>query len=349
MSSLVSVIIPVYNGTNFLSQAIESVLSQSYPHFELIVVDDGSTDQTWSIIEAYGSRLRGYRKENGGVASALNLGIQKAKGDYIAWLSHDDLFLPNKLERQIEFLQSHSQFKACYSDYYDIDENGRLIRGITCPWYPRQIALQTMFSQAYINGSTMLIDRSCFDDIGLFNTCYRYNQDTEMWLRILSKYEIGRTPEKLGKYRIHSGQGSYKKAVDRETETQVMYQSIFETMGISTLLPHLVSLAQEPETVARSYEWFGDQMTKRNFFRFGKEQYRKSVFVWPSWCNRARFKLIVGSWILVYRHYKGIARQLKAIMVKFPLEWLIMKILKHDVNMVATNSELTSAAKEIRE
>jgi len=305
MHPLVSVIIPVYNGTNFLGQAIESVLSQSYPHFELIVVDDGSTDQTWSIIEAYGSRLRGLRKENGGVASALNLGIQKAKGDYIAWLSHDDLFLPNKLERQIEFLRSYSHFKACYSDYYDIDENGMLIKGITCPWYPRQIALQKMFADAYINGSTMLIERSCFDDIGLLNTLYRYVQDTEMWLRILSKYEVGRVPENLLKYRRHPGQGSKNKVI--QLETQVMYQSVFETMGISTLLPHLVSLAQKPETIARSYEWFGDQMTKRYLLRFARVQYKKSVSLWPSWCNRARIKLIGGSWILMLQQTVVIA------------------------------------------
>lgn len=94
---VVSVIIPVYNGAKYLMEAIDSVLSQTFTDFELLVVDDGSTDETWGLIQSYGSRVRGFRKLNGGVASALNLGIRESRGKWIAWLSHDDAFLPKKL------------------------------------------------------------------------------------------------------------------------------------------------------------------------------------------------------------------------------------------------------------
>jgi glycosyltransferase involved in cell wall biosynthesis len=92
----VSIIIPVYNGEDFLSQAINSVLAQTYQNIEVIVVDDGSTDGTRQIIESYGKKIIAIHKSNGGVASALNVGIQHATGEYIAWLSHDDIFYRKK-------------------------------------------------------------------------------------------------------------------------------------------------------------------------------------------------------------------------------------------------------------
>ena len=116
MKPLVSVVIPVYNGTNFLKEAIESVFAQTFTDYEILVVDDGSTDGTWDLIQSYGPRVRGLHKENGGVASALNLGIREMRGTYFAWLSHDDLWLPEKLARQVELLKSNPQFRACYTD-----------------------------------------------------------------------------------------------------------------------------------------------------------------------------------------------------------------------------------------
>ncbi len=122
---LVSVVIPVFNGTNYLAEAIESVLEQTYPAIEIIVVDDGSTDGTWDLIQSFGDRVRGIRKPNGGVASAMNRGIREAAGRHIAWLSHDDLFLPEKLARQVRFLQESDGFAACYTDYRIIGPDGR--------------------------------------------------------------------------------------------------------------------------------------------------------------------------------------------------------------------------------
>ncbi|HEX7957102.1 MAG TPA: glycosyltransferase family 2 protein, partial [Pyrinomonadaceae bacterium] len=97
----VSVILPVYNGENFLRASVESVLGQTLKDYELIVVDDGSQDSTPSIAAEYGERLRYVRQENTGVAGAFNHGLRLARGRYISWLSHDDVFLPAKLERQV--------------------------------------------------------------------------------------------------------------------------------------------------------------------------------------------------------------------------------------------------------
>jgi glycosyltransferase involved in cell wall biosynthesis len=103
---LVSIVIPVYNGSNYLSEAIDCCLNQTYPHVEVIVVNDGSNDggKSHEIAISYGSKISYYEKENGGVSSALNLGIEKMKGQYFSWLSHDDLYLPQHIETQIEAL-----------------------------------------------------------------------------------------------------------------------------------------------------------------------------------------------------------------------------------------------------
>src|ERR1700722_19485155 len=116
---LVSIIIPVFNGTDYLNQAIGSALAQTYQNIEVIVVNDGSTDQgaTEKIALSYGNKIFYHEKENGGVATALNFGIAKMKGEYFSWLSHDDLYTPDKIENQIlEMLQCDDK-TILYSDY----------------------------------------------------------------------------------------------------------------------------------------------------------------------------------------------------------------------------------------
>ena len=104
----VTILIPVYNGSNFIKQAIESAINQTYTNIEIIVIDDGSTDKgkTEKAVKSFGKKVKYIKKENGGVASALNRGIKEATGEYISWLSHDDIYLPNKIEKEIEVLNN---------------------------------------------------------------------------------------------------------------------------------------------------------------------------------------------------------------------------------------------------
>jgi len=314
----VSVIIPVYNGTNYLQEAIDSLLSQTYGNREVIVVDDGSTDETWSVIQSYGSNVRGIHKGNGGVASALNCGVRESTGDYIAWLSHDDLFLPTKLVRQVEFLRRFPEFKACYTDYYVIDEDGKILREVETPWYPRLEAIRTLFGGVYVNGSTMLIERSCFEKVGLFSERLRYTQDIEMWLRLLRHFEIGRVPEKLGKQRIHSGQGSGN--FERHTiETEEMFKNVLEEMLKDRVFPEFSKFSDEPKAKARAYTWLGDTMAfHRAWYGFAHEQYARAISLNPSWQNPARMKIILNPmWALLrlsyrrFRHVLGAARGMR--------------------------------------
>ena len=287
---LISVLIPVYNGENYLRESVDSVLAQTFKDFELLVIDDGSKDDTWNIIESYGNQLKGLRKENGGVATALNLGIKEARGQWIAWLSHDDIFLPNKLERQIEFLDHNPKYRACYTGFYVIDKLGKLIRQRDVPNYPDKQILRTLFGVCYINGSSMLIHRTCFDIIGMFNTSLRLTQDIEFWFRLASAIQLGSLNEPLIKWRWHPDQDS-GNLIAQKAEEQKMYDQVFHQLGIGKIFPELKRPISDPKTISWGYEWFGDTMLHHHgWYLFAIDQYQKSIEHWPSLRNRARLK-----------------------------------------------------------
>src|ERR1043165_285078 len=122
----ISVVMPVYNGENYLRSAIESVLSQTFQDFEVIVVDDGSKDSTPAIAQSYADRVRYVRQENAGVAAAVNHGISLARGRYFAWLSHDDLYAPDKLSAPLRTMQNIDGPGVCYTDIKLIDSEGKV-------------------------------------------------------------------------------------------------------------------------------------------------------------------------------------------------------------------------------
>lgn len=199
----ITVVIPVYNGENYLDEAIKSVLHQTYTNYELIVIDDGSTDSTWDIIESYGDKLHGFHKENGGVSTALNLAIEKMKGEWFAWLSHDDLWLADKLEKQVDWMLQHPNYAMYYGYISAIDTLGNILWQAG-DWYPKGKDLRKMTLPGYlIPGITTLINEKCFKTVGLFNEHYRCVQDDDMWFRIASKYDISCLPEVLAKTRVH--------------------------------------------------------------------------------------------------------------------------------------------------
>jgi glycosyltransferase involved in cell wall biosynthesis len=313
MNPSVSVIIPVFNGTNYLAEAIDSALSQTFTDYEVIVVDDGSTDGTWEIIQSYGDRIRGFRKPNGGVASALNLGIEEMRGRWFAWLSHDDLWLPEKLEKQVAFLKANHQFKACYTDFIIINETGEQLHVIDTPWYPREQAIRELFRGVYMNGSTMFIERSCFDQVGLFSEKWRYNQDTHMWLRLLRRFDIGRVADKLVKQRVHGAQDS--KNVERhQAETLEMFKEAFIELQVKGLFPHLVSSENDPSVIAMTHTWFGGSMArsqKRFLFAYG--QYLLALRLFPSWRNPAWYKIILNT---LWMSYWLIRRSIQSVLQK---------------------------------
>lgn len=184
----VSIVIPVYNGANYLACAIDSALSQTYPHCETIVVNDGSDDggETERIALSYGDKIRYFAKENGGVASALNLGIRHMRGEYFSWLSHDDYYLPDKVLRELQAIPAGRPETLVFSDYVYLDTitGHNLAVDMAKRFTPRQLSVPlfpVMFQ--LIHGCAVLLHRSHLDRVGLFDEAQRSTQDYDMWFR----------------------------------------------------------------------------------------------------------------------------------------------------------------------
>jgi glycosyltransferase involved in cell wall biosynthesis len=187
----ISVIIPVFNGAQHIQSAIESVLSQTFQDFELIVVDDGSTDDTDNILGNYGNRIKSIKQSNQGVANARNAGLKLATGKYIALLDSDDMWVPEKLEKSLEFLEKGNFDWICTSRNKITEKGEKSERKIepesgiydsTGKMNNLEIGL---FNLNYILAitSSVLIKKSCFDIAGLFDGSLRICEDMDLWLR----------------------------------------------------------------------------------------------------------------------------------------------------------------------
>lgn len=235
---LVSIVIPVYNGADYLKETIESALAQTYEHVEVIVVNDGSTDQgaTAAIANRFGDRIRYFEKENGGVSTALNFGIQQMKGDWFSWLSHDDLYTPEKIEHQIKQIERHERgnqsIYSCGSSL--IDHLGRPIRrmrknpkgSLTSEEMYRYLMLESTLS-----GCALLIPRQAFDTVGGFPTSYRYIQDWVLWVEMaLAGYDFHVTTEPYVKSRVHPQQQTKRIASLAPVETAQFFEGLLERL-----------------------------------------------------------------------------------------------------------------------
>lgn len=223
----ISIVIPAYNAANYLGEAIDSALAQTYPNVEIIVVNDGSKDDgaTERVALSYGDKIRYFSKENGGSSSALNMGIANMTGDWFSWLSHDDLYVPEKVQRQVEYLCSlgiseeelhrHVLFSA--SDL--IDGCGGYIRKADskeslqiAQWLEKiahngyLIAEPTKYS---FHGCSCLVHKSVFQDVGVFDEGLWMLNDMDLWFRIYKAgYRIHYLPEPLVRGRVHPKQVS---------------------------------------------------------------------------------------------------------------------------------------------
>jgi len=206
----VSIVIPVYNGANYLREAIESALDQTYPNIEVIVVNDGSSDDgaTENIALSFGNRISYFSKENGGVASALNAGIRLMSGEYLSWLSHDDIYYPCKIADQIEFLREIGRNVVLYSDYDVIDSCSRIIRSVSIKHYAPNEIRRALILDYPIHGCSTLVPSEFFNRVGYFDERLKTTQDCDMWFKIAGYYDFVHMPVSLIKSREHSEQGT---------------------------------------------------------------------------------------------------------------------------------------------
>jgi len=229
MKPLVSIITPVYNGERFIQETLESVHNQTYGMIECIIVDDGSQDKTMSLIAffLFDKRFRYVYQDNAGAASALNAGIRLSKGEYVAWLSADDVFMPDKIECQVAVMENDPSISATYTDFEIINGEGEHVENVHVIPPIDGDMFQQVLLQNIINGSSILIRRGVFEKIGYFREDILVDVDGDMWLRMLGNgMRIEHIPQVLLKYRKHSGQLSHDRVLMTKVKDQVRSEAL---------------------------------------------------------------------------------------------------------------------------
>ena len=243
----VSIIIPAYNASNYLAEAIDSALNQTYDNIEIIVVNDGSADggKTEAVALSYGDKIRYFSKENGGSSSALNCGIKNMTGEWFSWLSHDDLYYPEKVEEEINYVVNllergfpeNQLFKQLIFGAADlIDGLGKIIRKesqknliktnkkINCS--DGTLKLIAIPTQDGFHGCSCLVHKAAFDDVGMFDERLKLLNDMDLWFRFYTRgYKVHFIPKVLVCGRVHPKQVSRSIGFSYHTPEQDMFWS----------------------------------------------------------------------------------------------------------------------------
>lgn len=202
----VSAIIPVYNCEKYVREAVESALAQTCPPHEIIVVDDGSTDGTREALDRYRNSIIYVCQKNAGEPAARNTGIQHASGEYIAFLDADDLWLPPKLQLQMDYFKAHPECALVYTDMMIFDDDGILDRSFRASHervYRSGRIFQQIFFESLFNPSCVVFRKACIEKVGWFDESFLVGSDYDMWLRMARHFEFGYVDSPLLMYRQH--------------------------------------------------------------------------------------------------------------------------------------------------
>ncbi len=255
----VSVVIPNYNYAHYLRGAIDSALGQTYSDIEIIVVDDGSKDDSISVIEAYGDRITAIRQKNQGVAAARNRGVASSTGEYIAFLDADDAWLPTKVEKQVAKFAESSNFGLVHVGVDEVDPNGRsLVHRLEGVEGDVSKILVMLGREGVLGGgSGAMIRRAVFEEIRGFDERLSTSADWDLFYRISEISQVGFVPELLVKYRVH-GTNMHANVGVLEHDMMLAFEKAFA--------------APRPEIAAVKRKAYGSlyQILAGSYFRAGK-------------------------------------------------------------------------------
>ena len=201
----VSIVIPNYNHAQFVSEAVNSVLCQTFADYEVIVVDDGSRDNSREVLDTFGDRIRAIYQQNQGLSAARNTGIQAALGRYIGVLDADDLYEPDFLEVLVSALESQPDAGAIYCGYRFVDDVNNPLPQVEAREVPPEKLYQALVDGNFLVPESMFVRKECYDKVGLFDTSLRALEDLDMWLRISSQFKVIYTTKVLTRHRILAG------------------------------------------------------------------------------------------------------------------------------------------------
>lgn len=226
----VTVLMPIYNGEKYLKEAIDSILNQTFSNFEFLIIDDGSNDETISIIKSYSdSRIRLVQNEKKlKLAATLNKGLDLALGEYIARMDCDDISLPERLDEQVAFMDNHPDVGIC-GTWFEFTDFGQIIKW---PEQHDEIKAQLFYNTA-LGHPTVMMRTDIMRQYGLYyDVSYGYSEDYELWTRLSRVTKLANIPKVLLKYRIHHGQASYIHHGDERVLVNLIRLNQLKELGL---------------------------------------------------------------------------------------------------------------------
>ncbi len=223
----VSVIIPAYNHARFLGEALDSVLSQTFQDFEVLVVDDGSTDGTRALVASYGPRVRYRFQPHAGVASARNVGLRDTSAPYVAFLDADDTWAPEKLDLQVAYLDAHPHVGVVFTSYLKTDEAGKSLTMEPKRFPYIQSPFEAMLIWPYGSMHVAMVRRTCLERVGDFDETLAVAEDWDLWLRVAQHYGVANLDQPLATYRQSSGSTSRGS---RRRQAPIMFRRVVDKL-----------------------------------------------------------------------------------------------------------------------
>ena len=286
----VSVVIPSYNCGHYVVKAVESVLKQSCPPQEIILVDDGSTDHTREVLEPYRKAIVYLYQKNAGEPAARNTGIRHASGEFIAFLDADDMWLPEKLELQMEYFARHPEVALVYSDMAIFDETGILHESVK-DWLkvsmPSGFVFPQLFAETLFGSGTVVFRKSSIEKVGYFDETFFVGSDYEMWLRMARYFKFGYVDKPLLMYRQHASMATRGLGLalqdglpwEAKVITKILssYPEVRRELGDSTVRRRL----------ARPYFYLGYSCLDRGNHDEARKLLSRSLRQWP-WSLRCQ-------------------------------------------------------------
>lgn len=290
-SPAVSVVMSVYNGERFLHEAVDSVLAQSFSDFELLVVDDGSTDSTARILAEYASsdpRVIVHRQANQGSPAALNLGFSLARAPLVARMDADDVAVPDRLERQQRFLAEHETVALLGGAVTLVDESGRAFAEVQYPLSDAEIREAFAYTTPFVHSAVML-RKETFERLGGYRPIFDPAEDVDLWLRIAEGYELANLTELVVRYRMHADQATVRRLERQALCCVAAYAAArvrregrpdpFDTaerIDEETLLTHGTSNEEITAAVVRSATWLAKTMGRAGYTEVAEGLFAKA-------------------------------------------------------------------------
>lgn len=274
----VSVIIPTYNRADLVAEAIDSVLTQSYCDLEVIVVDDGSTDNTAEVIKQYGQRIRVVRQQNAGEPLARNAGIRVASGEFVCFLDSDDIWMPSKLVRQVEVLEREPDLAWVYSDafvFYGTNRQPAYLLSQACSQFDGAIGARLLLAD-FIPLSTLIVRRTVLDEVGWFAELPR-GPDWDLWLRIAARYPVRRLADPLVGYRVHEGSLSELQSIE------LKHRWLVEVIERAILFAPSVYQPYRARALAAQYVRTGRVVAVQGNGAEAREYFLQAARLTPAW------------------------------------------------------------------